>query len=618
MSALRPLAFSALLRRLELELAGGGPVFGLARKDWHVPRPEVDLSHGLGQRRAANPIGPAAGPHTQLAQNMVQGWLAGARVFELKTIQVRDQLSIPRPCIHAPHYALNVEWSQELSLAESVREYQKTAWLLEILRRSRAGGGLPPRANLDFLLDLSVGYSLEGLRSTAMRGALQALRQPEAGFESLRDTLDAQQRRWAGDPPAGPVAECVTLSTFHGCPPEEIGAMAGCLLEDGWHVIIKLNPTLLGLERVRHILHERLGYHHLQPDAEAFARDLSLHGAVDLLGELHGKALGLGRSLGVKFTNTLVLHRDAALFPEDAGPHMYLSGAPLHPLALATAAEVVERLPQALPLSFSAGVDRHNAAGLLRCGLAPLTLCTDLLRRGGQARMAGLLRAIEDRVASSACATLAEFQGNTAGSAAEAWKERAHRLRQAADIAASDESHAAVQVMRPPRKLTRVLKRLDCINCDICQPVCPNGALFTWVSPTAEARGVRQIGVLADACNACSNCETWCPELGAPWRVKERWHQSAESLLASPEDLDGSCFHQDGLLLRFGRQLFRYRPADMLQEDVFEVVVPDGAALASRPVADAHRAQHLERARMLWKALGSGGDHPVSTLWGGR
>ena len=31
------------------------------------------------------PAGLAAGPHTQIAPNLVAGWLCGARVFELKT-----------------------------------------------------------------------------------------------------------------------------------------------------------------------------------------------------------------------------------------------------------------------------------------------------------------------------------------------------------------------------------------------------------------------------------------------------------------------------------------------------------------------------------------------------
>ena len=40
----------------------------------------------------STPFGPAAGPHTQLAQNIVLSWLAGGRVIELKTVQVKDDI----------------------------------------------------------------------------------------------------------------------------------------------------------------------------------------------------------------------------------------------------------------------------------------------------------------------------------------------------------------------------------------------------------------------------------------------------------------------------------------------------------------------------------------------
>ena len=83
--------------------------------------------------RAANPIGPAAGPHTQLAQNIALGWLAGARIFELKTIQANDRLSLSRPCIDMATIGYNTEWSQELPLDASLREYVKASMIVEIL-----------------------------------------------------------------------------------------------------------------------------------------------------------------------------------------------------------------------------------------------------------------------------------------------------------------------------------------------------------------------------------------------------------------------------------------------------------------------------------------------------
>ncbi len=53
---------------------------------------------------------------TSLLQNIVLSWLAGSRIIELKTVQILDELKIPRPCIDATNVGYNVEWSQELKL----------------------------------------------------------------------------------------------------------------------------------------------------------------------------------------------------------------------------------------------------------------------------------------------------------------------------------------------------------------------------------------------------------------------------------------------------------------------------------------------------------------------
>ena len=90
--------------------------------------------------RAATPLGPAAGPHDQLVQNIVLSWLAGSRIIELKTVQILDELKIPRPCIDATNVGYNVEWSQELKLEQSLREYVGAAMFIEILKASRLLG----------------------------------------------------------------------------------------------------------------------------------------------------------------------------------------------------------------------------------------------------------------------------------------------------------------------------------------------------------------------------------------------------------------------------------------------------------------------------------------------
>ena len=49
--------------------------------------------------------------------------------MELKTVQVLDELQIPRPCIDMQTVGYNVEWSQELRVEQSLHEYVKGACL---------------------------------------------------------------------------------------------------------------------------------------------------------------------------------------------------------------------------------------------------------------------------------------------------------------------------------------------------------------------------------------------------------------------------------------------------------------------------------------------------------
>ena len=93
--------------------------------------------------------------------------------MELKTVQVLDELEIPRPCIHVPHIGYNVEWSQELLVPQSAAEYAK-GWMLVHMLASEHGPGLWP--GVDCTFDVSVGYDLAGLRTDKVKGYLDTMR----------------------------------------------------------------------------------------------------------------------------------------------------------------------------------------------------------------------------------------------------------------------------------------------------------------------------------------------------------------------------------------------------------------------------------------------------------
>ena len=132
MAELVPYPFERLISRVFRELEQNQSIFDLPVRKF-VRGVGKDVSVDFHGRRASTVLGPAAGPQSQLAQNVVLSFLGGGRIFELKTVQIMDELEIPRPCIDAQTIGYNVEWSQELKLEQSLEEYVKASMLVDIL-----------------------------------------------------------------------------------------------------------------------------------------------------------------------------------------------------------------------------------------------------------------------------------------------------------------------------------------------------------------------------------------------------------------------------------------------------------------------------------------------------
>ena len=70
---------------------------------------------------------------------------------------------------------------------------------------------------------------------------------------------------------------------MHGCPPDEVESIGRYFItERKYNTAIKLNPTLLGPERLRDILNTQLGYDVCVPD-EAFGHDLKYNDGVAII-----------------------------------------------------------------------------------------------------------------------------------------------------------------------------------------------------------------------------------------------------------------------------------------------------------------------------------------------
>jgi putative selenate reductase len=539
MAELVPIPLSALARRLDNELDRGEGVFDLPRRKFFAGSGDLDTGVTFHGRRAAAPLGPAAGPHTQMAQNLVLSWLGGARILELKTVQVRDDLAIPRPCIDMRTVGYNAEWSQELRLEQSLEEYVKGAFLIAMLRES-GRLDLPAGAH-DTIFDTSVGYDLDGIRSPGVDAFLRGIRDTRPVMARLRREVPPALARYRDAEVPDRLSDTLTLSTFHGCPPVEIERIILHLLEvHRFHCVVKWNPMLLGPRETRRLLAE-MGYADLRVPESAFARDTRWEEAVGIVERLAARARELGLGFGVKFSNTLIVENTAGFLPASER-EVYLSGPPLHVLAMHLVARFRAHFGDAVPISFAAGVDAVNYPDAVALGLVPVTVCSDLLRPGGYGRLSGYARELRRRMSLVGARTVDEFVVRAYGHGGTVSEARCRNTGTYVAGLAANPRYGAAANAHPPRKIGRRLWRFDCISCDKCVPVCPNDALFTfrlreaalpaatlrrgaggWTRVARPALALaedHQIAVFADACNACGNCDVFCPEDGGPYVEK--------------------------------------------------------------------------------------------------
>jgi putative selenate reductase len=281
---------------------------------------------------------------------------------------------------------------------------------------------------------------------------------------------------------------------------------------------------------------------------------------------------------------------------------MYVSGPPLHVIAMTLMQRFRDDLGHEIPVSFSAGIDARNFPSAVACGMVPVTTCTDLLRQGGFGRLPGYLRALAREMDRFGVTSREAYVLAAGGSGKEAAEVAIHALERGTEVwlthgarlasiaaeepdalpaalrevatdegidgealvlnatrvagrlngrdivrgVADDERYHVGLNERPPRRIDSVLGRYDCINCDLCVSACPNDAIFGFhtdpveivtevLSADSNGRVVgkpgegftleadHQLAVFDGACNECSNCEMYCPEEGAPFRVKERF-----------------------------------------------------------------------------------------------
>jgi putative selenate reductase len=586
MSHLAPYPLALLAQRMLREFDRKQSIFDLTARKFVLGDARRDVSVRFHGHVAATPFGPAAGPHTQLAQNIVLSWLAGGRAIELKTVQINDRLTLPRPCIDMQTLGYNVEWSQELTLAESLEEYVKAAMLIRILEASGRLQLAPGFGRTVF--DMSVGYDLAGVKSAPVQGFIRGMMDATAVVERLRKQLPAELGPLRDLDFPTRLSDTLTLSTFHGCPPTEIEAMAEHLMrENGLSCVVKLNPTLLGATELRGLLHDTLGYTELRVPDAAFEKDTSWAQASAFMDRLAATGRSLGLGVGVKFSNTLLVENHRNFFPASEKA-MYLSGPPLHVLAMHLVQRWRRTFGDRTTVSFSAGIERSNYSDAVALGLVPVTACTDLLKPGGYGRGLLYFHELLRRMAGVGAASIDEFIVRAYGEDGPEELSLA-KLRNTDLYVASlakDARYQAASHRELPRKTGRALKLFDCETCDRCIPVCPNDANFSVnmpATPQLPVTAPRQIVNFADFCNDCGNCDVFCPEDGGPNRLKARVYISRERWLHDAP--------RDGILVETGATSGRF--------DGLVVELAVGQAPAEDP-----RAQALHGLREALLAAG--------------
>lgn len=439
---MRPISFANLIEWSLSEYKNQGRVFGLDKNKFYVNRSGNRFVTPFGDA-IASAVGPAAGPHSQLAQNIIVSYLAGARFMELKTVQKMDgeeiRHAVAKPCINAEDECYNCEWSTELTVQEAFDEYVKAWVAIKVLALEF---GISD--GQDFAYNMSVGYDLEGIKLPKMDAFIEGLKDAsetpafKEAIDFLKGHLDLFDKVDLAAVEAISPALChsVTLSTLHGCPPDEIERITHYLLtEKKLHTFVKCNPTMLGYDYVRQTL-DQLGYDYIAFPDKHFLADLQFEDARGIFTRMMAVAKDHKLTFGVKLSNTCPVDVKRGEVPSE---EMYMSGRSLMPLTISLALKLSKAFDGKLPIAYAGGVDALNLRGLLEAGIGPITQATTLLKPGGYMRFLQMARETEDALAYGGEIDLAKLEKLAAQTLADPrmqkrWREKVASRKTDSDL----------------------------------------------------------------------------------------------------------------------------------------------------------------------------------------
>ncbi|MCL2823469.1 MAG: FAD-dependent oxidoreductase, partial [Polyangiaceae bacterium] len=219
-----------------------------------------------------------------------------------------------------------------------------------------------------------------------------------------------------------------------------------------------------------------------------------------------------GRGFGIKLSNTLEVLNDRDVFPSTEKT-MYMSGRALFPLTAFLALKISRELDCDVPISFCGGADAFQFSRLVASGLSPITVCTDLLKPGGYARLHGYLAELGGSMTACGTASINDFIENRASRRSDPSQNAADNnlsLHVAQLFYPWERQHAA----RPKPLATkgdRQLHHFDCIAAP-CQEACPTHQNVPKFIRLAEKRPDDAMNVIlnTNALPAVTGCV--CPQ----------------------------------------------------------------------------------------------------------
>jgi putative selenate reductase len=458
------ISLKQLLKLILNEYDNNGSIFGIPKELFFNPTLNNSLTSEVFNQKLHTPLGVAAGPHSQMAQNIIGAWLMGARYIELKTVQTLDELDVSKPCIDMQDEGYNCEWSQELRIKESFNEYLNAWIVIHILNHKFSWG-----KEIGTIFNMSVGYNLQGIMNKNVQWFFDKMTNcPEELIETIEDIEGTYpQVNEIGIPST--LSNNITLSTMHGCPANEIEDIAKYLLEKkNLHTYVKLNPTLLGPEMLRDILNNKLNFKTNVPDI-AFEHDLKYPDALRIIKSLQKTALERNLEFGLKLTNTLESINDKDVFGSGVDM-MYMSGRALHPISINGAKKLQNEFNGELQLSFSAGASAFNISDILACGFKTVTVCSDILKPGGYMRLNQYFEMLNKNFEVKSSLDIEGFIVNSSDKK-NAKEAALSNLNQYADKVLESKDYKREYIKTPDIKTKRELGYFDCISAP-CRDTC--------------------------------------------------------------------------------------------------------------------------------------------------